>query len=304
MSTESVRGEYKEFRRLLRNGIGDRSQKKFAEETGISKEHLNRMLNNKEINRPTADTLAKIAAAMNTVTLDDLLIACGYDAYDIKSQAIKAAGEIKAALNEILSDPLKGWKTVNDAVETANMLYTNNLKCKFRIINTKPCEETQEHHWAEAYSILEFKWKEGDYSCKTWAILFYTETKNGRIIPTDCVMNLESLLKHNAVTENMASNKARSVLGEDGMYIYIRNIKKPTDNDIKEARLFSWLFPGEGRYVTTEIGYGFLLSMHAGWIQTVPDGACRILLYDQGKQKVVPDCHGSWSGCRLCVRQL
>lgn len=95
MGTESGRGEYKEFRKLLRNGIGSRSQKQFAEETGISKEHINRMLNNKEIDRPTVGTLDKIAAAMDTVALDDLLISCGYKIYDIKNRAIESTGEVK-----------------------------------------------------------------------------------------------------------------------------------------------------------------------------------------------------------------
>ena len=46
---KDTKGEYKEFRELLRRGIGTRTQKAFAEEAGISKEHLNRLLNNKEI---------------------------------------------------------------------------------------------------------------------------------------------------------------------------------------------------------------------------------------------------------------
>ena len=48
------KGEYKEFRTLLRCGIGTRTQKAFAEEINVSKEHLNRILNNREISRPSA----------------------------------------------------------------------------------------------------------------------------------------------------------------------------------------------------------------------------------------------------------
>ena len=44
---KDTKGEYKEFRELLRRGIGTRTQKAFAEEASISKEHLNRLLNNK-----------------------------------------------------------------------------------------------------------------------------------------------------------------------------------------------------------------------------------------------------------------
>lgn len=257
MDTEPGRGEYKEFRKLLRNGIGSRSQRQFAAETGISKEHINRMLNNKEIDRPTAGTLEKIAAAMDTVALDDLLIACGYKTYDIKNRAIKSTGKVKAALNAVLAEPFNNWKSIEDMIETVNILYVSNINGGFRVINTGTCEESKDHHWAETYAILEFVWREGDYSCKTWVILFFIETKSGRIIPADYAMDLESLIKYNAVTETMTDNKEHSVLGENGIYVYFRNIKKTTENEVKKTRLLSWLFSGEGRYITTVIGYGF-----------------------------------------------
>ena len=45
---KETKGEYKEFRTLLRRGIGTKTQKAFAEEIDISKEHLNRLLNNRK----------------------------------------------------------------------------------------------------------------------------------------------------------------------------------------------------------------------------------------------------------------
>lgn len=72
---------YEKFRNLLRTAICDRTQAQFALETGISPEHLSRMLNNPKIHRPSQATLGKIAmAAMNGVTLQDLLD--GLDAED------------------------------------------------------------------------------------------------------------------------------------------------------------------------------------------------------------------------------
>ena len=178
------------------------------------------MLNNKEIDRPTVGTLDKIAAAMDTVALDDLLISCGYKIYDIKNRAIESVGEVKTVLNAVLAEPFNGWKSIDDMIKAVNMLYVSNINGEFRAINTGTCEETEAHHWAGSYAVLEFRWREGDYSCKTWGILFFTETKSGRIIPTDYIMDLESLIKYNAVTENMAGNKEHSVLGKDGTYVY------------------------------------------------------------------------------------
>ena len=64
---------YDEFRGLLRVAICNRKQALFAKEAGISPEHLNRMLNAVEINRPSKQTLMKIAnVAYNGITYDEL----------------------------------------------------------------------------------------------------------------------------------------------------------------------------------------------------------------------------------------
>lgn len=64
---------FKTFRGLLRGAICNRTQAQFAKETGLSPEHVSRMLNNDNIHRPTKQTLIKIAgAAKNGITLHDL----------------------------------------------------------------------------------------------------------------------------------------------------------------------------------------------------------------------------------------
>ena len=78
MASESKKGAYRRFRELLRCGIGDRSQRSFAKEAGITPEHVNRLLNSEIISQPSKETLEKMAAVMNTVSLNELLEACGY----------------------------------------------------------------------------------------------------------------------------------------------------------------------------------------------------------------------------------
>ena len=66
--------QYLSFRKVLRKAIGSRSQARFADLAGISPEHLNRMLNGREINRPNNQTLEKIAAvAKGGVTYQDMV---------------------------------------------------------------------------------------------------------------------------------------------------------------------------------------------------------------------------------------
>lgn len=62
-----------EFRSLLRKAIGRRTQAQFAQESGISSSHLNRMLNAPSIPAPTKQTLYKISStAQNGITFDML----------------------------------------------------------------------------------------------------------------------------------------------------------------------------------------------------------------------------------------
>lgn len=53
--------EFSKFRELLESAMGDCTQAQFAMESGISPEHLNRMLNAETINRPSNTTLTKIS---------------------------------------------------------------------------------------------------------------------------------------------------------------------------------------------------------------------------------------------------
>lgn len=71
---------YESFRALLRSAIGNNTQAAFAKRTGISAEHLNRMLNSKTIHRPSQQTLESIAkCALNGVTLQDMINALNFD---------------------------------------------------------------------------------------------------------------------------------------------------------------------------------------------------------------------------------
>ena len=71
---------YEAFRGMLRSAICNRTQAQFAVESGISAEHLSRMLNMDIIHRPTRTTLMKIAsAAKNGITLQDMLDALNQD---------------------------------------------------------------------------------------------------------------------------------------------------------------------------------------------------------------------------------
>lgn len=68
------------FKELVRKSIGARSQAEFASEALLSPSHLTRMLNDDYDSTPHVRTIRNIAAvAVNGVTLNDLLVAAGYE---------------------------------------------------------------------------------------------------------------------------------------------------------------------------------------------------------------------------------
>jgi hypothetical protein len=79
MPKRSFPGEYKKFRELLLLCIGGRSQRAFAQETGLSTFHLNKLINSPVIARPNRSTLFTLAEhSEGRVSYPELSEACGY----------------------------------------------------------------------------------------------------------------------------------------------------------------------------------------------------------------------------------
>lgn len=106
--------EYKKFRDLLRGGIGSRTQKAFAKEAGISAEHLSRMLNQPLIFQPTLSTLRKLADHMESVSLGDLMEACGYELEDAEKRAVRFNREFEDMLERMKGEKFPSAKAVAD----------------------------------------------------------------------------------------------------------------------------------------------------------------------------------------------
>ena len=183
MAKES-KGEYKEFRTLLRCGIGTRTQKAFAEEINVSKEHLNRILNNREISRPSAALLKKMAAHMKTVTEQKLLESCGYEVEAIEDRAKRFEVQLADGLSMLSSgEHSHPWKSVEDAIRTVEMLYMEeNVNLTFG--EEEPCN-SEDHRWAEKKLHFSYGWGDGENICSTGADIYYSRTENGNIIFMD-----------------------------------------------------------------------------------------------------------------------
>lgn len=131
---------YPTFRNLLWHAIGLRTQAQFANEAGISAEHLNRMLNASKINRPTRRTLSLIAAAAkNGVSYGDLEAALEQDAAPAQEEYITevepapdfrqaAVGAVKS-LSDILIERRKdGYPCIVDSLDAAASAILEDVK--------------------------------------------------------------------------------------------------------------------------------------------------------------------------------
>ena len=83
--SETEKKEYREFRALLTKWMEGYSQREYALKVGITPAHLNRMLNNQEIVRPSVQTLEKLLLCRNPECNPyELFESCGYSRVDCK----------------------------------------------------------------------------------------------------------------------------------------------------------------------------------------------------------------------------
>ena len=226
---KETKGEYKEFRRLLRSGIGTRTQKAFAEEINISKEHLNRMLNNREISRPSIGLLKKMSGHMKTVTERMLLESCGYEVEPIEKRVKQCEKQFKEGLNELTDiGHTRLWKSPEDAVQTVKMLHLEE-NGEFSFSKEEPCTE-EGHRCAEKKLHFDYKWGDEESNCVTAADIYYSRTENGNII----------FLDYNVEKTKIRSRRAAELI------------------DV-EQRLLKAVFgvDEEEKVITTAFGYGF-----------------------------------------------
>ena len=165
-----------EFKRLLKKGIGTRTQKEFADVTGVTPITINRMLNDEKISCPKASTLEIFAKHMSSVTLRQLFDACGYDYPCITDKVREKELDILDFLsatnsNFIAYDNMESFKTV-----------LGNKYGKVRIAYTDT-ELTDSVNAAEYYAIVHIVWSYDIYCCETQFKIFYFKTsKDNKIV--------------------------------------------------------------------------------------------------------------------------
>lgn len=232
-----TKGSYKEFREMLRRGIGSRGQKEFAKSIGISPEHLNRMLNNEEIPRPSRQTLAKIVRNVNNMTLNDFLQSCGYPPMEIEERVEKLEKDIMDGINAMKT---KIWGSMEEMDQTLRDEYLEEAGWFCRDGD----EETMFSEDAELCAPVSFHWDARPYSCVTRFKLYFSRTLRNRIV-----------LAGTSLGEDAAGEP------ETGkMILHTEVVEKPKKQKVlggtAEERLLEAIFGGSGFEPSVVVGYG------------------------------------------------
>ena len=233
---------YPKFQKLLRDGIGTRTQKEFADETGITKETINRWLNNTEIPQPGKESLQRIAKHVKTHTLNEYYVACGYPAVTLEEDVMDMEQSLEDGLNQLADEPFESISSYLGVVETLWL-----PKGKFERLTQKV--EIDEASSNADYSICgSLVWMFERKVCTLDFKLYYAETKKSKVI----VLDYELL---NPEDEDL----------EDG--IFFKNKKRISFTVVAERKSSPSMISGrkdidlcETFVVKTTLGFGFYLK--------------------------------------------
>lgn len=230
---ENTGQEYPEFRKLLRKGMGYRTQREFAEAIGLTPVHLNRMLNQEKIPRPSQNTLVSMSKHMSSVTLKELLESCGYEADDTAETAQKLAEDLKYFFAGNRETRGLVNCSIKELCEAFEMLYgPAGCEMKFDIEDAELTDSP--YKTAENAARIVIKWTHMDCVCFTTFMLYYAKTVAGKIYVVGLDVEKTS----------------------DGLYAHILN---KTQKNSAESRLIDSIFGFTGErseYCAVTIGPG------------------------------------------------
>ena len=213
--TNESKKEYREFRALLRKGIGCRTQKEFAVAAGISPAYLNKMLKNDMIPTPTRDTISNLAKHMTSVTKNELLEACGYEVLSVQEDAEELVHDLLDFLNN--KNGCMVWHgTMDELFENINMLYCpkeyNALRLS--IISDEKNVNAVEANFKDAENIATIRmiWSNDETYCRAEFSFYYSKTASGNFIIFGAKPNLNKLGQIVMVREQDAVKKERDMI--------------------------------------------------------------------------------------------
>ena len=238
------------FRAYMKNLIGDATQQDFALERGISPVHLSRMMRAERPNRPSTTTLKKISGNSQQV-YEELLSLCGYSdsAYRTieeiqKEDAGRRIDELRGSLSDMTKN-VRVYGSVDEFFDEYIMLY-DTMHAAFK--KGKKTEYDDGDHFGAEYSmVFTAKYTVRDNTCTIYAVLYFSETRGGKVVVLDFALDGRSLVRAGAVR-----NSATAAQAEKLPYLYVMR-----SNRTAEERLLEKLFgKSSDEIIVSEIGFG------------------------------------------------
>lgn len=278
---------YVEFRNYLRTIISNyHSQAEFASVCDLSPEHLNRLLNNPVIARPTKKTLQKIAGHSRCgITVKMLIDACDLEnteekEYSFKEENKKIADLILSGLQDTLKNPPYRADSLQGFLANIDMVLRQyEISYTFEDV-PYPIEDCP----TEKSTILSFSWKNTDSKGRIFSatdstgkkyrgnelyvsldvLVLYDETSSGILLISGLKTDQKTLLNAGSpvATDIMEADQYK----EDGLCMEF-SFRKPIFRRKRkgmtaEERLLKNIF-GEGdepKRISTAEGIGFYLN--------------------------------------------
>lgn len=270
--------DYERLRDVIREAIGDETQKEFAAKCGMSVPHLNRLMNEESPSRPYKSTLKKIAY-YTSASYEDLLVMCGYETSPADARK-KQRPEERAEMNardmangfKAMTQSVRPYDSIRDFLEEYIMLYsTENVSTRYSA--PKECDDNR----AEYYAMCYFEFSNEDYKCTTWFVLYFYRTHSGKIFITNVGMEAEDMV-YAGMTELADMVRKGRNKEEHSPYIYRIVYRKTAEERMLEAIFRDTC--GE-EYPTSVVGFGFeyprtpdtfdqFLELHKGTLQDIP----------------------------------
>ena len=254
------------FQKIMRRLIGSRTLADFAAVCGISRTNLSRLMSDHSY-QPSKNTLRKIADRTDA-DYEELLSVCGYADSPAAARRQRSFADrirLNAADMESGFASMTGntrlYDSIRDFLEEYLMLYSHE-DCRYIVTNEGEYEGNRP--WIEKFACVATVFKETYSVCYTYAVIYFAETRGGRVVVLDTALDGKSLLE-----AGFAGKKDLPRMGllpervaEMGYVYYVR--------ESKEGRMLRKILEKTEWYTTTCRGFGFT-------IEGMPDGFCSFL---------------------------
>lgn len=285
--------EYTEFRELLKEAMNGKTQKEFAELSGLSTEHLNRMLKQDVIAQPSEQTLRKILKAAPLLNAYRLYEVCGYQARcevlgDLNrltlSEAMHSVAErLQNGFQEMIGEH-HIYDSMADVLKAYTCRHGWNLQ-NIRLQMFTPKSQTDKDHKGAYATFGTVSWLKSEvqtrkyYTVDTYFMLYFYKLDTNQYLISDVAIDGKTLSIYGRIPDDyleMVYEDGEDIKTFPFVALATEHYRKPVGNS-PEERLLEALFgekENEREMYDVDFGIGTMLeNTPAGFVDYVVKNA-------------------------------